>query len=76
MSRKRVVDEQSGRCGCGGCKQVFASLGAFDFHRAGPYSARHCMTTGELRAKGFRQDARGWWRFPGRIVGEEAEASA
>jgi hypothetical protein len=58
---------------CRACRQDFGSVSAFDNHRTGkhgyPWSPEHedgrrCLETGELEAKGWRQDKQGRWRTP------------
>lgn len=50
-------------CQCGACHRYFNSLTAFETHRIGRFEPdeRRCMTNDELRAKGLRPNAAGWW---------------
>jgi hypothetical protein len=60
---------------CGACHKVFASLGAFDMHRAGSYGEpiydkgrivgytpceRHCLSVDQMQAKGMQFNG-DWW---------------
>lgn len=52
---------------CVGCELEFPSVRAFDAHRVGKQGVndgperRRCLTIPEMAAKGWRQNARGWW---------------
>ena len=52
-------------CQCRGCGLLFRRTSTFDRHRYGPYIDRRCRTGTELAQKGWKQDARGFWRGPG-----------
>lgn len=64
---------------CGACGLDFGSTSAFDKHRVGVHAytltqglkmdppredGRHCLTTHELEAAGWAQDAHSRWRMP------------
>ena len=47
---------------CGGCKQYFNSVPAFEKHRAGKYGVdRHCLNDDEMRAKKMEKNAANFW---------------
>lgn len=75
------------RCKCGGCGEYFNSVYAFDRHRRGDAdsSTRYCLTTAQLAANRWTQDALGFWRTPGsahsrwahkQISGDRADPAA
>ena len=61
------------RSECCVCGLVFKSYSGFSSHRVGQFqrysgvgllpSTRRCLTTDELRARGFHLDAHGRWRM-------------
>ena len=63
MTRSQLVEDR-GACRCGGCRQTFGSLFAFDWHRRGPYGARMCLTAEQMTAAGSKPDHNGHWRSP------------
>lgn len=47
---------------CGGCKQYFNSVPAFDKHRTGKYGVdRRCLNDEEMLAKKMEKNAAGFW---------------
>ena len=50
-------------CTCGGCGEHFATLAAFDEHRAGPSTrhGRHCLTSKQMQARNLHKDKNGVW---------------
>jgi hypothetical protein len=59
-----VIPKQPGSYQCRACGLEFRSVGAFDNHRYGKYTDRHCRTVDELLAKEWNQDKNGVWRGP------------
>jgi hypothetical protein len=60
---------RAGRCQCTACGLHFSSVREFERHRAGGYAKpgewtgeRYCRPLEELRAQGWREDARGFLR--------------
>jgi hypothetical protein len=53
------------RSQCPTCGESFSSVGAFDFHRVGPYlpGRRRCLTALEMLTEGMMRDGNGWWCF-------------
>jgi hypothetical protein len=50
------------QCQCSGCGELFACVGTFDRHRVGDHgNARRCLSLGEMLAKGWIQNAGGFW---------------
>ena len=53
------------RCRCAQCRGSFNSVSVFDSHRKGNFeecgAERRCLTVLEMRAKGWRVNARGFW---------------
>jgi hypothetical protein len=64
---------------CGGCREDFGSVSAFDRHRVGKHAftfsegfrmdppredGRRCLDTGELEQAGWHRDSRSRWRQP------------
>lgn len=53
------------RCCCGGCRESFNSVTAFDFHRTGDYgnrgANRRCLSVAEMVAKGMSRSRTGFW---------------
>jgi hypothetical protein len=55
------------RCRCEGCGERFNSETAFNRHRAGTHGtaaqpgARRCLTTTELRSRGWLKNGTGYW---------------
>lgn len=53
------------RCICYGCRQRFNSASVFDAHRIGDWkergSNRRCLTIAEMTARGWLQNAAGYW---------------
>ena len=50
------------RCLCRGCGQAFNSLSGFERHRVGDYGVdRRCLAPGDLSAKGWSRNAKGFW---------------
>ena len=47
-------------CHCGTCHLTFTAVGSFDAHR----SRGHCLTTDELRSRGYQPNDAGHWRIP------------
>jgi hypothetical protein len=53
-----------GWCECSECGRRFTGLRGFDDHRITLRGVEYdwrCATDAELEAKGYAQDARGWW---------------
>lgn len=51
---------------CAACREKFSSVGAFDFHRVGPYAPRgrrRCLTALEMLTEGMILDEKGCWDF-------------
>lgn len=48
-------------CWCQACGLVFTGVAGFDAHRTGPWEARRCLTTDELREKGYEPNEHGRW---------------
>lgn len=61
---------------CTTCHRTFTTTRAGDWHRAGPWSERRCLSDEELLAKGkVVKNSRGHWARPPRIeaaAGDEA----
>ena len=53
-------------CQCGGCKEYFYSVLAFEKHRVGPYTDRSCSSHAQMAELKLSLD-RGYWRLPKRI---------
>lgn len=55
------------RCLCRGCGEYFNSATTFDGHRVGAFGSvrapgtRRCLTVGEMLARGWLQNAAGFW---------------
>ena len=51
------------RCRCPTCGEYFNSTGMFDRHRVGRYlpMERRCLTVAEMEARGYVQNAGGFW---------------
>ena len=54
-------------CQCRKCGLLFRRTSTFDAHRYGPMRARRCHTSIDLAGKGWSQDAKGFWRRPGKL---------
>ena len=67
---------------CAACEQYFASLKAFDRHRAGRFGTgpfgtspeRRCISPDEMRRRGWSKDEKGFWwiekgRYPSALKG-------
>ena len=46
---------------CPTCGELFNSSGAFEKHRTGDFTARHCLTVNEMHALGMARNDRGFW---------------
>ena len=46
---------------CPTCREYFNSMAGFDMHRAGPFTARRCLSPDEMRADGMAVSKSGWW---------------
>jgi len=53
------VSGNAQHCAC--CHETFSGTTAGDKHRAGPWSSRRCLNSGEMQEAGLRQNARGVW---------------
>jgi hypothetical protein len=49
------------QCQCGGCGELFASVGTFDRHRIGEGMHRRCLSVAEMLAKGWIRNGRCFW---------------
>lgn len=57
-----MSSQQTGSCECGGCRERFNSLSAFDLHRHGAYGVdRHCRQPSEMIAIGMSRNDHGLW---------------
>ncbi len=65
---------------CAACGEAFSSVGAFDFHRVGPYvprGRRRCLTALEMLTEGMILDDQGCWGFaPGQARPDQATLAA
>lgn len=58
---------RAGRCQCPACGELFTSVREFDRHRVGSFAQmggrhdRRCLTAEDLKGRGWRKDARGFW---------------
>jgi hypothetical protein len=59
------------RCRCTACGGLFNSVSVFDRHRVGNWESRganrRCLTVAEMRNRGWRINARGFWIERSRI---------
>ena len=50
------------RCRCRGCGEYFNTVSLFDKHRRGKFGVnRQCLTTEEMRSKGWYLNDAGFW---------------
>ncbi len=49
------------RCQCSACGGYFRAVSTFDKHRVGPYLDRKCLTSDEMKSRGWELDESGFW---------------
>lgn len=65
MSKERLTGNQ---CQCPACGEFFNRVSTFDKHRKGPFDGkRRCLTTAEMKERGWLLNAGGLWITAARI---------
>ena len=65
--KRNMLPAGSKFCQCSGCGEYFTAPSSFDNHRVGKYEIttgpdrRRCLTTAELRTRGWRKTVSGYW---------------